>query len=305
MRLFKNIPYKLETVVLDDDGKYISGLSVNYQVKKCSDDSIIDSGEMFEINSVYTKEIILTEIGEYRVKYTTPENYENGFENIIVDDYDNYKINISELALDATVAKEATLIDKSSQSSVDSIKSDTESIITALSTLVVDIWGYTARTLTSFGTLVSDVTLAVWSYTTRTITAGGITASEIWTYITRTLTSGTKDAEIDVIKTTTETIKTNIGIPHSLDLITDIENIQLTINEIKPLVERCLGLSMENYRIFSPIYDTNNCLTSATIKIYPTKTDCIVDTNSIAIYSMVSTFDSEGKCLSYRMTHES
>jgi len=61
---------------------------------------------------------------------------------------------------------------------------------------------------------------------------------------------------------------------------------------------------MENHRIFSPVYDVNNCLTSATIKIYPTKADVLADTNAIAIYSMVATFDADGKCLTYRMTKE-
>ena len=91
MRIFKNIPDKLELVVTDLLGNYISGLIINYEVIKCSDDSVVYSGTMDEIDSVYSKEITLTIVGEYRVKYTTPEGYENGFENIIVDDYDNYK----------------------------------------------------------------------------------------------------------------------------------------------------------------------------------------------------------------------
>ena len=91
MRIFKNIPDKLELVVTDLIGNYVSGLIINYEVIKCSDDSVVYSGTMDEIDSVYTKEITLTIVGEYRVKYTTPEGYENGFENIIVDDYDNYK----------------------------------------------------------------------------------------------------------------------------------------------------------------------------------------------------------------------
>jgi len=183
------------------------------------------------------------------------------------------------LAKDATVAKEAqATINKdaiitevnANEVKIDAVKTDTESIIATLSTLVVDVWSYTTRTLTSFGTLVADI----WSYITRTITSGGITAGEVWTYITRTLTSGTKDSEIDAIKTQTDKIP------------------------------RILGLSMENHRIFSPVYDSNNCLTSATIKIYPTKADVLADTNSIAIYAMVATFDVDGKCLTYRMTKE-
>lgn len=266
--LYKNIAYKLELVVLDNDGKFAPGLTVTYEIRKCSDDSLFASGTMSETSSVYYVNIIFTEVAEYRIKYVTPTGYEDGFEDILVEDYDNYKANVSALALDSTVAKDATvakdstvakettLNTKSSQTSVDTIKTDTESIITTLSTLV------------------ADIATAVWTYITRTITSGGITVAEVWTYITRTLTSGTKDSEIDAIKIQTDKIP------------------------------RILGLSMENHRIFSPVYDANNCLTSATIKIYPTKADVLADTNAIAIYAMVATFDSEGKCLTYQMTKE-
>jgi hypothetical protein len=37
--------------------------------------------------------------------------------------------------------------------------------LTSFGTLVADIWGYSTRTLTSFGTLVNDTANAVWSYT--------------------------------------------------------------------------------------------------------------------------------------------
>jgi hypothetical protein len=52
------------------------------------------------------------------------------------------------------------------------------------------VWANSARTLSSFGTLVADI----WSYVTRTLTSGGgggggATAAEIWSYATRTLTA--------------------------------------------------------------------------------------------------------------------
>jgi len=241
---YKNIAYKLELVVLDSDGKFTTGLSITYEIRKVLDNSLFASGTMTELSSVYYVDVTFTESAEYRVKYVTPSLYENGFEDILVEDYDNFKTDVSALA---------------SQISVDAIKTDTESIISTLSTMVADIW----------------------SYVTRTITSGGITAAEVWGYVTRTLTSGTKDTEIDLIKTQTDKIP---------DLDTQIKRI--------------LGLSMENHRIFSPIYDANNCLTSATIKIYPTKADTLANTNAIATYSMVATFDAEGKCLTYRMTKE-
>lgn len=47
------------------------------------------------------------------------------------------------------------------------------------------VWSNTARTLTSFGTLVSDV----WAYTARTLTSFGSLVSNVWNYLSRTLTN--------------------------------------------------------------------------------------------------------------------
>jgi hypothetical protein len=52
-----------------------------------------------------------------------------------------------------------------------------------------DVWGYSSRTLTSFGTLVNDVASAVWAYTSRTLTGFGTLVSDIWSHSSRTLTS--------------------------------------------------------------------------------------------------------------------
>jgi hypothetical protein len=310
----------------------------------------------------------------------------------IVDNKDAYKADVSLLALETTVAKETTLIDKASQSSVNAIKSDTESIISTLSTLIVNIWTYGTRTLTSFGTLIVDI----WGYVSRTITSGGITANEIWTYITRTLTSGTKDSEIDaiksktdlinwiditaiknktdtidwmdidsiitangeiitktdtinwldisVIKTKTDTILWSdiIAIKSEDDLIkletdkiqsqiidkkdefkADVSNLALDSTVAKETtlntkasqagvdlikvetdkIKYVLGLNQENYRVTSFTYD-GELLTTATIKIYSTKNDCIADTNALAIYNMVATYNVSGKSTGYRVTKE-
>ena len=191
MTYFKNISYKLETIITDLVGNFVSGLIVNYEIRKCSDDSVISSGTMSEVNSVYVKEITFTEVGEYRVKYITPEGYENGFENIVVDEYDNYKVNIS------------------------------------------DIWSYVTRTLTSGGG------------------SGGLTPEQ---------------------------------------------DSRLT---------RIAGLSQENYRIFNPTYVTKNhqsCMTLATIKIYPTATDCNADINATAEYRVDASFDNQAKMIDYKVT---
>jgi hypothetical protein len=206
----------------------------------------------------------------------------------IKEEINSLDLELDDVAKDSTVAKEATLIDKASQSSVNAIKLDTESIISTLSTLVAD----------------------VWSYTTRTITAGGITVAEIWGYITRTLTLGTKDSEIDSIKNTVETINTNIGTPHSSDIATDIENIQTVVDEIKTeedlikietdKIKFILGLSQENYKLFDIVY-SGDLITSTTIKTYPTPNDCENNTNPLATYNVTATYDVDGKLLTYKV----
>ncbi|GIV22131.1 MAG: hypothetical protein KatS3mg023_3882 [Armatimonadota bacterium] len=69
-----------------------------------------------------------------------------------------------------------------------------DATVSSRSTLTAaDVWNYTTRTLTSFGTLVSDTANAVWSASTRTLTSFGTLANDVatavWGYTTRTLTS--------------------------------------------------------------------------------------------------------------------
>jgi len=65
--------------------------------------------------------------------------------------------------------------------------------VVSYGTLVADIWAYSTRTLTSFGSLVSDIASAVWSAATRTLTSYGTLVSDVaaavWAAGTRTLTS--------------------------------------------------------------------------------------------------------------------
>lgn len=56
----------------------------------------------------------------------------------------------------------------------------------AVTTLTpADFWGYSSRTLTSYGTLVTDI----WSASTRSLTTFGSLVSDIWGHSTRTMTS--------------------------------------------------------------------------------------------------------------------
>lgn len=54
---------------------------------------------------------------------------------------------------------------------------------------------------------------------------------------------------------------------------------------------RLLGLSDENKRIFDTVHDVNGNLLSATVKIYPSATDLENDTNVLATYNFVATYN--------------
>ena len=110
--------------------------------------------------------------------------------------------------------------------------------------------------------------------------------------------------QIGEIKIETDKIQPEI-IDKKDEFKADVSNLatSLEISTLTTLIERILGLSQENYRITSTIYD-GDLLTNATIKIYPTKADCEADTNAIAIYKMFATFDAYGKCIQYQVTKE-
>lgn len=96
--------------------------------------------------------------------------------------------------------------------------------------------------------------------------------------------NATKTGELEVSGVTEESIY-NYFTDGSRE---DVFKADLT--GLETLIKRILGLTQENFRIFSPTYDGNNNLLSATIKIYPTASDCEADTNVLATYSQVATY---------------
>jgi len=154
--LFKDQSSILEIAMLDDLGDFVSGLTITYEVRDTSNILII-SGITSEINNIYSFSYTFDTNGVYRLKYLTPTDYENGFEQIkIVDNY--------------------------------------------------------------------------------------------------------------------------------------IESIKLI-----------LGLSQENFRIKDQVYDVNNSLESAIIRIYNNATDCNNDVSPLAEYSMSASYDSNNRLISYKV----
>ncbi len=104
----KNQVAYLETTIIDENGDFVTGLTIAYEIRKSIDNSLVTSGTLTEDSGgIYTTSYTFTSTGEYRVIYNPPATYEHGFENIMVEDYGNYKADVSALALDSTVAKEA------------------------------------------------------------------------------------------------------------------------------------------------------------------------------------------------------
>ncbi|CAK0771354.1 hypothetical protein CCP3SC15_420028 [Gammaproteobacteria bacterium] len=72
-----------------------------------------------------------------------------------------------------------------------------------------------------------------------------------------------------------------------------------SVSDVSTLVTRALGLAQENFRISSPVFSGTN-MTSCTVKIYPTATDCTNDTNVTATYAITATYDGSDNLSTYK-----
>ena len=85
MKVIKDIATNFEVAIQDSYGKFVSGLTIGYEVRKCSDDSVVTSGVATETNNVYHFSYTFTAAEQYRLEWTTPATYEDGFETIEVE----------------------------------------------------------------------------------------------------------------------------------------------------------------------------------------------------------------------------
>lgn len=79
---------------------------------------------------------------------------------------------------------------------------------------------------------------------------------------------------------------------------------ELKTGESEDRIKEILGLVQSNILI-TPTNDANGNMTSATIKIYPTKADKIADTNVLHVYTATATYDGDGYCTSYSCVKDS
>lgn len=74
------------------------------------------------------------------------------------------------------------------------------------------------------------------------------------------------------------------------------------VDENTEKLSRMLGLAQENYRIVSPVYDANNNMISAIMKIYASASNCNADINPVASYQVRSTYDKSNRMQTYKVT---
>lgn len=99
------------------------------------------------------------------------------------------EVNVTQIeGSDATDQIRDAIVDDETRldgSALNSLASHDPGVTLGTSTLTAaDVWGYTTRTLSSFGTLVNDI----WAAATRTLTSFGTLASDVWSVATRTIT---------------------------------------------------------------------------------------------------------------------
>ena len=80
-----------------------------------------------------------------------------------------------------------------------------------------------------------------------------------------------------------------------------VENLGGISPELEEVIRQTLGLSQSNYRILNPQYDRKNNLVGGIIKIYPTAADVDADTNEIATYNIIATYDDSANMTSYKV----
>jgi hypothetical protein len=82
--------------------------------------------------------------------------------------------------------------------------------------------------------------------------------------------------------------------------VEDIDSV-ITANA---MLKRMVGLMHENMLIDTPVYDDDENLVSARVRIFPTKVDLQAGTNSLGTYTITSVGDGPGKFSAWQQVKE-
>ena len=75
----------------------------------------------------------------------------------------------------------------------------------------------------------------------------------------------------------------------------------VTLTDLGSQIGRILGLTHENFGFLNQVYDGNNNLISATVKLYPSRADTLADTNATHQYTITATYNAQSQLTSQTM----
>lgn len=114
------------------------------------------------------------------------------------------------------------------------------------------------------------------------------------------LTSSGGSTDLTPVLTALSDLDVNVS-----DLDVNVSQIDAKVDAMALSVTRLLGLSQENYRITNQTYNSDNKLTSASLRLFGNKTDTNANSSPIATYSVSATYNGTGLLIDYKVTQES
>lgn len=81
-----NVSQVFERTLTDNQGDFVTGQTITFEVRNSATDALITSGTMIEQNEVYKFSFTFTSLLEARVKFITPNKFPNDLESVRVVD---------------------------------------------------------------------------------------------------------------------------------------------------------------------------------------------------------------------------
>lgn len=209
MDIIINQSHTFELILTDNQGNFVTGQTITFQVRDSITDTLITSGTLTEQNEVYKFSFTFTTLGQFRVKYFTPMNFPNAIESVEIVNSIPDQVWDEPLAghMDSGTTGEA--LDEAGMVSDPNAIADAiwdellagHTITGSAGKAITDIQAKTdnlpsdpasetnaTSNTTSILTALTSVPANVWSFTTRTLTSFGTLVSDVWSFVTRELT---------------------------------------------------------------------------------------------------------------------
>ncbi len=250
-----------------DDGTPATGLSPTIRIRDLSD------------NSLVVTDAAMTEVGDghYQYNFTTynaDEDYAIRCDGgITLSDSDRY-----------TYAGNENYIE-------DIEGSNLSTQIIGVSADVADVNTNVLGVSAAVGDISSDTTNIITEIDSVNTNVLGVSADV-----------GDLQTDITNIQSDITTINTNVlGVSGDIgDLQTDVTNIQSDLTTVSNDLKRLLGLTHENIFIDNPVYDGNNNMTSARVRIYSDAVSVGTASNVIGTYTITAPGDGPGKFTTWK-----